>query len=87
MTTDSYVVDPLFFPGGDIGSLAVHGTVNDLANGGAKPLYITAGFILEEGLSLGDLKRMVASMAEGRAGSRRAGDRRRYQGGAQGKGG
>jgi hydrogenase expression/formation protein HypE len=63
MTTDSYVVDPLFFPGGDIGSLAVHGTVNDLAMCGAKPLYITAGFILEEGLLLGDLQRVVASMA------------------------
>ncbi len=63
MTTDSYVIDPLFFPGGDIGSLAVHGTVNDLAMRGAKPLYLTAGFILEEGLDLGDLKRVVASMA------------------------
>ncbi|MDR3568603.1 MAG: hydrogenase expression/formation protein HypE [Syntrophobacteraceae bacterium] len=63
MTTDSYVVDPLFFPGGNIGSLAVHGTVNDLAMCGAKPLYITAGFILEEGLLLGDLKKIVASMA------------------------
>jgi hydrogenase expression/formation protein HypE len=63
MTTDSYVIDPLFFPGGDIGSLAVHGTVNDLAMRGAKPLYLTAGFILEEGLLLEDLKRVVASMA------------------------
>ena len=49
MTTDSYVVSPLFFPGGDIGSLAVHGTVNDIAMAGAKPLYLTAGFIIEEG--------------------------------------
>ncbi|MGC9965667.1 MAG: hydrogenase expression/formation protein HypE [Syntrophobacteraceae bacterium] len=64
MTTDSYVVDPIFFPGGNIGSLAVHGTVNDLAMRGAKPLYITAGFILEEGLAFDDLKRVVASMAE-----------------------
>jgi hydrogenase expression/formation protein HypE len=64
MTTDSYVVDPIFFPGGDIGSLAVHGTVNDLAMRGAKPLYITAGFILEEGFSCGDLKKIVLSMAE-----------------------
>ncbi len=64
MTTDSYVVDPIFFPGGNIGSLAVHGTVNDLAMRGAKPLYITAGFILEEGLSYGDLKKIVISMAE-----------------------
>ena len=52
MTTDSYVVDPIFFPGGNIGSLAVHGTVNDLSMLGATPLYLTAGFILEEGLSL-----------------------------------
>ena len=55
MTTDSFVISPLFFPGGNIGSLAVHGTVNDLAMGGAIPLYLTAGFILEEGLSLRDL--------------------------------
>ncbi len=64
MTTDSYVVDPIFFPGGNIGSLSVHGTVNDLAMRGAKPLYITAGFILEEGFSFADLKRIVISMAE-----------------------
>jgi hydrogenase expression/formation protein HypE len=64
MTTDSYVVDPIFFPGGNIGSLAVHGTVNDLAMLGAKPLYLTAGFILEEGLSLALLSRIVASMAD-----------------------
>ena len=49
-TTDSFVVRPLFFPGGDIGSLAVHGTVNDLAVGGAEPLFLSAAFILEEGL-------------------------------------
>ena len=49
VTTDSYVVDPIFFPGGNIGSLAVHGTVNDLSMRGAKPLYLSAGFILEEG--------------------------------------
>jgi hydrogenase expression/formation protein HypE len=64
VTTDSYVVDPIFFPGGNIGSLAVHGTVNDLAMRGAKPLYITAGFILEEGLACGDLEKIVMSMAE-----------------------
>jgi hydrogenase expression/formation protein HypE len=64
MTTDSYVVDPIFFPGGNIGSLAVHGTVNDLAMRGAKPLYITAGFILEEGFIVDDLKRIVMSMAQ-----------------------
>ena len=63
MTTDSFVISPLFFPGGDIGSLAVHGTVNDLAMGGAEPLYLTAGFILEEGFPLADLKRIVDSMA------------------------
>ena len=51
-TTDSFVVSPLFFPGGDLGSLAVHGTVNDLAMSGARPLYLSAGFILEEGLPL-----------------------------------
>ena len=62
MTTDSYVVQPLFFPGGDIGSLAVFGTVNDLAMCGARPLYLTTGFILEEGLSIEILKRVVASM-------------------------
>ncbi len=63
MTTDSFVISPLFFPGGNIGSLAVHGTVNDLAMGGATPLYLTAGFILEEGFPLADLKRIVDSMA------------------------
>ncbi len=63
MTTDSFVISPLFFPGGDIGSLAVHGTVNDLAMGGAVPLYLTAGFILEEGFRLADLARIVDSMA------------------------
>ncbi|MCW2278945.1 hydrogenase expression/formation protein HypE [Heliophilum fasciatum] len=64
VTTDSFVVQPLFFPGGDIGTLAVAGTVNDLAVSGAKPMYLTAGFILEEGLLLVDLERVVASMAE-----------------------
>jgi len=61
-TTDSYVVKPLFFPGGDIGRLAICGTVNDLAMAGAQPLGLTASFILEEGLSLEDLKRVLASM-------------------------
>lgn len=56
------VVDPIFFPGGDIGDLAVNGTVNDLACCGARPLYLTAGFILEEGLPLSDLQRIVRSM-------------------------
>ena len=63
LTTDSYVVQPIFFPGGDIGKLAVCGTVNDLAMVGARPIYLTAGFILEEGLPLVDLERVVASMA------------------------
>src|ERR1700674_4332491 len=62
-TTDTYVVSPLFFPGGDIGKLAVHGTVNDLAMAGAVPLYLSAGFILEEGFPIADLRRIVASMA------------------------
>ncbi len=63
-TTDSYVVQPLFFPGGDIGSLAVHGTVNDLAMCGAKPLWLSAGFILEEGLAIETLQQIVDSMAK-----------------------
>ena len=61
-STDSFVVDPIFFPGGNIGELAVNGTVNDLACCGAKPLYLTAGFILEEGLPLKDLQTIVNSM-------------------------
>jgi hydrogenase expression/formation protein HypE len=64
MTTDGYVVSPIFFPGGDIGSLAVHGTVNDLAMSGATPLYLSASFILEEGLPLADLQRIAQSMGE-----------------------
>ena len=63
MTTDSFVISPLFFPGGNIGSLAVHGTVNDLAMGGAEPLYLSTGFILEEGFPLKDLKCIVDAMA------------------------
>jgi hydrogenase expression/formation protein HypE len=62
-TTDTYVVNPLFFPGGDIGKLAVHGTVNDLAMAGATPLYLSVGFILEEGFLISDLRRIVDSMA------------------------
>jgi hydrogenase expression/formation protein HypE len=62
-TTDSFVVTPIFFPGGDIGSLAINGTVNDLAVGGAKPLYLAAAFILEEGLPATDLARVADSMA------------------------
>lgn len=63
MSTDAHVVSPLFFPGGDIGSLAVHGTINDVAMSGAKPLYLAASFILEEGFPLADLQRIVISMA------------------------
>jgi hydrogenase expression/formation protein HypE len=63
MATDAHVISPLFFPGGDIGSLAVHGTVNDVAMLGATPLYLSASFILEEGFALAQLKRIVESMA------------------------
>ncbi|AYG70390.1 MULTISPECIES: hydrogenase expression/formation protein HypE [Rhizobium] len=70
MTTDSYVVSPLFFPGGNIGSLAVHGTINDIAMAGACPLYLSAGFIIEEGFPLADLNRIADAMG---AASRAAG--------------
>jgi hydrogenase expression/formation protein HypE len=63
-TTDSYVVRPIIFPGGDIGSMAVHGTVNDLAMSGARPLYLSAGFILEEGLPIETLRQVVESMRD-----------------------
>ncbi len=63
MSTDSFVVQPLEFPGGNIGTLAVHGTLNDLAMMGAKPLYLTCGFIIEEGLPMAQLDRVIASMA------------------------
>ncbi len=63
-TTDSFVVTPIFFPGGDIGRLAINGTVNDLAMSGARPLYLAAAFILEEGLSTEELRRIVQSMSE-----------------------
>jgi hydrogenase expression/formation protein HypE len=66
-TTDSFVVKPLFFPGGDIGSLAVHGTVNDLAMGGAQPLYLSAAFIIEEGFSIESLCRVTASLRQAAA--------------------
>ncbi|MBI1860302.1 MAG: hydrogenase expression/formation protein HypE [Deltaproteobacteria bacterium] len=62
VTTDSYVVNPLFFPGGDIGTLAVNGTVNDLAMSGARPLFLTAAFIIEEGFPIEDLSKIVLSM-------------------------
>lgn len=64
MSTDSYVVSPLFFPGGNIGELAVNGTINDVAMSGAEPLYLTVVFIIEEGLPFDELKRIVSSMAE-----------------------
>lgn len=63
MTTDGFVISPLFFPGGDIGSLAVHGTINDVAMGGAWPMFLSVGMIIEEGFPLSDLKAIVASMA------------------------
>ena len=63
-STDSFVVSPIFFPGGDIGRLAVHGTVNDIAMCGARPLYLSAGFILEEGIAMEDFQRVVLSMRE-----------------------
>ena len=66
-SSDSFVVSPIFFPGGDIGSLAVHGTVNDLAMCGARPLHLSAGFILEEGLPFRDLRRVVESMGRAAA--------------------
>jgi hydrogenase expression/formation protein HypE len=70
MTTDAFVVSPLFFPGGDIGSLAVHGAINDVAMSGARPLYLSASFIIEEGFALADLARIAESMG---AASRAAG--------------
>ncbi|HKE59205.1 MAG TPA: hydrogenase expression/formation protein HypE [Pyrinomonadaceae bacterium] len=66
-TTDSYVVSPIFFPGGDIGKLAITGTVNDLAMSGARPLYLSAAFILEEGMALEELQRILASMRDAAA--------------------
>jgi hydrogenase expression/formation protein HypE len=63
MATDAHVVSPLFFPRGDIGCLAVHGTINDVAMSGARPLYLAATFVLEEGFPLADLRRVVESMA------------------------
>ncbi|HFQ91346.1 MAG TPA: hydrogenase expression/formation protein HypE [Chromatiales bacterium] len=69
MSTDAHVVTPLFFPGGDIGSLAVHGTINDVAMSGARPLYLSAAFILEEGFPLAGLERIVISMARSAAGA------------------
>ncbi len=67
MSTDGHVISPLFFPGGDIGALAVHGTINDVCMSGARPLYLAAGFILEEGFPLADLERIVTSMGRAAA--------------------
>jgi hydrogenase expression/formation protein HypE len=67
MTTDGFVITPLFFPGGDIGHLAVNGTVNDLAVSGAVPLFLSAAFVIEEGMPIGDLERIAASMAQAAA--------------------
>jgi hypothetical protein len=78
-TTDSYVVDPLFFPGGDIGKLAICGTINDLAVGGATPLYLTCSAIIEEGLEVDTLRALAKSMALAAADAGR-----RYKGCAQG---
>jgi hydrogenase expression/formation protein HypE len=64
MSTDTYVVSPVFFPGGDIGRLAVAGTVNDIATSGATPLYLTVGFVLEEGFLVEDLRRILVTMAD-----------------------
>ena len=72
MSTDSYVVDPLFFPGGSIGHLAVHGTVNDLAVVGARPQHLSAAFVLHEGLPLEDAAPGLCGHGRGRGGRRRA---------------
>ena len=84
-STDSYVIDPLFFPGGDIGKLAVCGTANDVAVSGAIPRYLSCGFILEEGLPMETLAAVVSSMAHTRG--RDCYRHRRYQGGAARRGG
>ncbi len=80
-TTDSYIVNPIFFPGGDIGRLAVCGTVNDLAMSGAKPLYLSLAFIIEEGLPIADLKKILEFDKKSGGGSRRKNRYRRYEGG------
>ena len=83
-STDSFVVSPIFFPGGDIGKLAVHGTVNDLAMCGAHPLYLSAGFILEEGLPMEDFwAHRPVDARGGRSGRRRPGHRRYQSGGSR----
>ena len=86
-TTDAHVVTPLFFPGGDIGSLAVNGTVNDLAMAGARPLYLSAAFILEEGFPLTDLRRIVDIDERSGEGGRGAPGHGRHEGGRPGQSG
>ena len=80
-TTDSFVVQPLRFPGGSIGHLAVHGTVNDLAVSGARPEWLSAAFVIEEGFPVDELRTIVADMADCRGSSRRRHRHRRHQGG------
>ena len=80
------MVSPLFFPGGDIGDLAVNGTVNDLSVSGATPLYLSAGFILEEGFPVADLSRIAESMRDAAAAAGVQRRHRRHQGGAEGQG-
>ncbi|MFK4504726.1 hypothetical protein ABIF86_009017 [Bradyrhizobium japonicum] len=87
MTTDGYVISPLFFPGGNIGSLAVHGTINDIAMSGARPLYLSASFIIEEGFRFSDLKTIAESMVRGGMCRRRLYHCRGYQGGRAWQGG
>ncbi len=86
-TTDSYVVDPIFFPGGDIGTLAVNGTVNDLVVSGAEPRHLSLGLIIEEGLPWDDLSRVLEVGAPGVAGGGRPGGDGRHQGRPAGPGG
>ena len=83
ISTDSFVVSPLFFPGGDIGSLAVHGTVNDVAMSGAQPLYLSAGFVIEEGFPFAELQHIAHAMGEAARAAGVAGDNRDF-GGASG---
>ena len=85
-TTDGFVVTPLFFPGGDIGKLAVHGTINDLAMSGAMPLALSAAFIIEEGFPMDDLRARRGFHGRSRARGGRRDRHRRYQGGAARRG-
>ena len=80
MSTDTFVVHPLEFPGGNIGTLAIHGTLNDVAMMGARPVYLSAGFVLEEGLSLALLDRVLDAMAEASAAAGGGSGHGRHQG-------